>query len=69
MVDILLHNLDTTHPCIDMKDSLVVNESEDGGLEVSWDKDDPMYSWMNDLTEEQVQDIIKRALAEAIQNE
>lgn len=52
-----------------MKDSLVVNESEDGGLEVSWDKDDPMYSWMNDLTEEQVQDIIKRALAEAIQNE
>ena len=52
-----------------MKDTLIVNESEDGGLEVSWDKDDPAYAWMNDLTEEQVQDIIRRALAEAIQNE
>jgi hypothetical protein len=50
-------------------DSLIVTESQDGGLEVSWDEKDPKYAWMNDLTEEEVHTIIKQALAEAIQDE
>jgi hypothetical protein len=50
-------------------DSLIVTESKDGGLEVSWDEKDPKYSWMNDLTEEEVHTIIRKALAEAIQDE
>ena len=50
-------------------DSLIVTESQDGGLEVSWDEKDPKYSWMNDLTEEEVHTIIRKALAEAIQDE
>jgi hypothetical protein len=50
-------------------DSLIVTESKDGGLEVSWDEKDPKYAWMNDLTEQEVHTIIKQALAEAIQDE
>lgn len=50
-------------------DSLNVTETENGGLEISWDSNDPKYSWMNDLTEEEVQGMIKRALAEMLQDE
>jgi hypothetical protein len=54
---------------MEQTDSLTVEEHEDGGMTISWDKNDPKYSWMNDLTEEEVQGIISRALDELIQNE
>jgi hypothetical protein len=54
---------------MEQTDSLKLEEHEDGGMTISWDANDPKYSWMNDLTEEEVQSIIRRALAEAIQDE
>jgi hypothetical protein len=36
------------------EDSLIVEENEDGTLSISWDKEDPKYSLMNDLTEEEI---------------
>lgn len=52
-----------------MEDSLKLEEHEDGGMTISWDANDPKYSWMNDLTEEEVRGIIRRAIAEMLQDE
>lgn len=49
-------------------DSFKVTETEDGGLELSWDKDDPKWSWANDLTEEELKRIIAKAIQEATDN-
>lgn len=50
-------------------DTFKVTETEDGGLELSWDKSDPKWAWANDLTEEEIKSIIAKAINEAIENE
>jgi hypothetical protein len=47
-------------------DSLQVKENPDGSFEISWDDKDPKWSWMNGLTNEQVQIIIKQAIEEEL---
>mgnify|MGYP003349088810 CR=1 FL=1 len=49
-----------------MDDSLKVNQNSDGTLEVEWDPKDPRYAFLNNLTEEEVQLIIKQAILEAL---
>ena len=49
-------------------DSLKVTENADGSFEITWDKNDPKWSFMNELTNEQVQIIIKQAINEELQN-
>ena len=49
-------------------DSLKVTENADGSFEITWDKNDPKWSFMNGLTNEQVQIIIKQAINEELQN-
>ena len=49
-------------------DSLKVTENADGSFELVWDKNDPNWAWMNGLTNEQVQIIIKQAINEELQN-
>ena len=48
------------------EDSLSVKENPDGSFEISWDDKDPKWSWMNKLTNEQVQIIIKQAIEEEL---
>ena len=50
-------------------DSFKVTETEDGGLELSWDKDDLNWAWANGLTEEELKRIIAKAIQEATENE
>lgn len=50
-------------------DSLKVEEKEDGSLEISWDSNDPKYSWMNDLTKEEISSILERGISEMMNNE
>ena len=50
-------------------DSFKVTETEDGGLELSWDKDDPNWAWANGLTEQELQRIIAKAIQEMVENE
>lgn len=50
----------------DQKDSLSVTENADGSFELVWDDKDPKWSWMNGLTNEQVQIIIKQAIEEEL---
>jgi hypothetical protein len=51
-----------------MEDTLKVTENADGSFEITWDKNDPNWAFMNGLTNEQVQIIIKQAINEELQN-
>ena len=43
-------------------DSLTVNQNEDGSFTCEWDKNDPNWKWLNDLTTEEIEVIIKQAI-------
>jgi hypothetical protein len=49
-------------------DTLQIKENADGSFEIAWDKNDPNWAWLNGLTNEQVQIIIKQAINEELQN-
>ena len=42
--------------------SLKINQNKDGSYTAEWDKQDPEWSWMNDLTSNEVQTIIEKAI-------
>lgn len=46
-------------------DSLIVEEN-DGTLTISWDQNDPKYSWLNDLTEDQLRSILTQGLEDIL---
>ena len=41
-----------------MKDTLKVEQNEDGTFTLEWDPEDPMWSWMNTITEDEMTNII-----------
>ena len=43
-------------------DSLKFTKNEDGSYTVDWNKDDPNWSWMNNLTSKEIQIIIQQAI-------
>jgi hypothetical protein len=43
-------------------DSLTIEQKPDGSYEINWDKEDPMWSWMNNLTSKEMQIIVKQAI-------
>ena len=45
-----------------MKDSLKINRRDDGSFEVEWDKKDPNWKFMNDLTTEEIESIVQEAI-------
>ena len=45
-----------------MKDSLKINKRKDGSFEVEWDKKDPNWMFMNDLTTEEIEGIVQEAI-------
>jgi hypothetical protein len=49
-------------------DTLQIKENADGSFEIAWDKNDPNWAWLNGLTNEQVQIIIKQAINEELQS-
>lgn len=48
-----------------MKDSLNVTQNEDGSFEISWDKNDPTWSFLNNVPSE----FIEKTLIEIIGKE
>lgn len=50
------------------KDSLVVKEVSSGRFELEWDPNDPRWSWMNDLTQEEIQTIVMQAIDTHLEN-
>lgn len=49
------------------EDSLVVTENEDGTFTLSWDDDDVKYSFLNDLTEEELSAMLEKAIAQYLE--
>ena len=48
-------------------DSLKLVENADGTFQMEWDKEDPKWSWMNNLTSAEIQVIMEQALKEELQ--
>ena len=40
------------------QESLQVKQNKDGSFTFEWDKNDPSYNFLNNLTQEQIQSII-----------
>ena len=51
------------------EDTLQVTENEDGSLSISWDKEDPKYSFLNGLTEEEVTAILEQSIQRMIEDD
>lgn len=47
-----------------MEDSLKFHRNEDGSYTAEWNKDDPNWKWLNDLTSKELQIIIEQAIKE-----
>ena len=45
-----------------MQDSLKINKQDDGSFEVEWDRNDPNWKFMNDLTSEEIEGIVQEAI-------
>ena len=43
-------------------DTLKVTQNEDGSFTMDWDPQDPKWSWMNDLTQKEIQVIMEQAI-------
>ena len=44
-------------------DSLKINQNKDGSFTAEWDKQDPEWKWMNNLTTEEIKVVIEKAIA------
>jgi hypothetical protein len=49
-------------------DSLKITEQPDGSFQMDWDKQDPKWSWLNGLTNKEIQVIVEQAIKEELQN-
>ena len=45
-------------------DTLTIKQNADGSYEINWDKEDPMWSFMNHLTSAEIQVMIQQAIKE-----
>ena len=51
-----------------MNDSLKITQNEDGSYEMSWDKKDPTWEFLNHLTSAQIQVIMKEAIQDKLES-
>ena len=45
-------------------DTLKISENSDGSFTMDWDKEDPKWSWLNNLTSKEIQVIVEQAIKE-----
>ena len=43
-------------------DSLKIHQNKDGSFSLEWDKQDPKWNWMNDLTSKELETIMNEAI-------
>ena len=43
-------------------DSLKISQNEDGSFTIEWDKQDSRWSWLNGLTQKEIQVIVRQAV-------
>ena len=44
------------------KDSLQITINDDGSVSFDWDKNDPKWNWLNNLSSEEIQKIVKKEM-------
>ena len=44
------------------KDSLQITINDDGSASFDWDKNDPKWNWLNNLSSEEIQKIVKKEM-------
>jgi len=49
-----------------MKDSLKVDQNKDGTFSLEWDKDDPNWSWLNNMTSKEIQSFMEKAIKDGL---
>ena len=47
-----------------MNDSLKIHQNEDGTFSLEWDKDDPEWKFLNNMSSREIQSILEQALSE-----
>ena len=45
-----------------VEDSLKISQNEDGSFTIEWDKQDSRWSWLNGLTQKEIQVIVRQAV-------
>jgi len=45
-----------------VSDSLKITKNEDASFSMNWDSQDPNWSWLNGLTDEQIRIIMEEAI-------
>ena len=45
-----------------MQDRLKINKQDDGSFEVEWDRNDPNWKFLNDLTSQEIEVMIDQAI-------
>jgi len=45
-----------------VNDSLKISQNEDGTFTMDWDSEDPKWSWLNGLTQKDIQVIVEQAI-------
>jgi glutathione synthase/RimK-type ligase-like ATP-grasp enzyme len=49
-------------------DSLRIIQNKDGSYTCEWNKEDPNWKWMNNLTSKEIQVIMQQAIQEDLKN-
>ena len=47
-------------------DSLKITQNDDGSYEMSWDKKDPTWKFLNHLTSKEIQVIVREAIQDRL---
>ena len=45
-----------------MQDSLKISQNKDGSFSVEWDKKDPKWNFLNNLTSNEIQTIVEKVV-------
>lgn len=49
-----------------MKNGIKIYENSDGSFTLEWDKEHPLWSMFNNMTQEQIQDYVNSSLKEYV---
>lgn len=50
-------------------DSLKIKQNDDGSFSMEWDKEDPNWKWLNNLTSKEIQIIMEQAIQEYLNDQ
>ena len=45
-----------------MSNNLKFNQNDDGSYTMEWDRNDPEWNWLNNLTSKEIEGIVKEAI-------